>query len=213
MRHRRLLSRSLVTALAISFFLSACSTTPTPQPITNLNQRLEFGKFSILPPQGDNWFKVASRRSGNSLIYLFARQVEPSQPLGLKKAQLHSIRGRIQASDKRFPSVTNQDEFLGAVKRLERENTSSRFTILEETYNLHETTREYCVVLDKLSEDRGVPSDPGTLYFFHYKALYCYDDQSGLMVVAGCSQRAPRREDMIDLQGECNPFIESLRFH
>jgi hypothetical protein len=210
MKINSLFQRLFTLVLGSSLLLSACATTSPQRPITDPSKRLEFKKFSLLPPQGDNWFIVLSK-PGNGFI-LLAKQIDSTTPLGAKSFQPHTVRAGVKAVDTKSESVGSQQEYFDSIKQSEQANTSSRFTVLKESYSLHEKVGEYCVIVDKLSEDRGVPNDPGTVYMFQENKLFCFDPQSRIAVMAGCSQRAPDIKVIIDLKDECEPFMNSLRF-
>lgn len=211
MRIISLFQKSFTLVLTSSLLLSACATTLTQRPITDPNKRLEFEQFSILPPQGDNWFIVLSKPDND--FALLAKQIDSATPLGAKSFQPHTIRAGVKARDTVPKLVGSQQEFFDFIKQLEKANTSSRFTALKESYSLHEMVGEYCVIVDKLSEDRGVPNDPGTVYIFQENKLFCFDPQSRKFVMAACSQRAPDMKVIIDLKDDCEPFLNSLRFN
>lgn len=210
MKIKILFQKSFTLVLASSVLLSACATTLTQTPISDPSKRLEFEKFSILPPQGDNWFIVLSKPDDN--FTLLAKQIDTATPLGFKSFQPHTIRALVKAKDTKPGLVGSQQEFFDSIQQSEKANTSSRFTVLKESYSLHEKVGEYCVIVDKLSEDRGVPNDPGSVYIFQENKLFCFDPKSRLMLTAGCSQRAPNMKGIIDLKDECEPFINSIRF-
>lgn len=199
--------------LSLIVFFAACASVPVPQPVANATERLDLGRFSVLPPQGDRWFTVFSNRSGDDVAYLFAKQLDDSRPLGISETEAHTVRAQIRTSKGDFAGVGNYDEFLSRLKKLERDNTSARFTVIEESYTPFEMDGSYCAIVDKLQEDRGVPHDLQSVYIFRYTATYCHDTVSKLLVVAGCSQRAPSNEEMVDLSSDCDPFMKSVRFH
>ena len=212
MKLANLFQRSPVFVMVSAMLLSGCVSTLVQTPITDPGKRLEFEKFSLLPPQGDNWFIVQSKSAQDNVLVVLVKQLDPATPTGVRSFQPHSVRAQIRSSGTGSESVGSPREFLEMIKQSEKANTSARFTVVKESYAPYEKLGDYCVILDKLTEDRGVPGDRGTVYLFHYNPLFCWDQDSRIMVVVGCSQRAPNMQDMIDLKSECEPFRDSLRF-
>jgi hypothetical protein len=50
------------------------------------------------------------------------------------------------------------------------------------------------------------------LYFFKKTTLACLSEKEDTVVLLVCSQRARTLEQMIDIDAECAPFMESLVF-
>jgi hypothetical protein len=209
--------KKFMLLLSVAFLTSCASTQVVEEPVTNLNVRYEFDMFSVLPPQGENWFLLVSKERAHQALLMFGKQVKPGVPLGTKSFQPHTIRAGVTAvrADKEMDSpqeFQSPQKFLDFIKQSEQENTSGRFNIVQETYTPYKKLGDYCVLIDMQSEDTGVPSDPGKMYIFNGKKLYCYDKNIKVFAMVSCSQRAPSKGSVINIDDECGQFIDSFKF-
>lgn len=199
--------------LVFILFLSACTTYEIIQePVSEPGKRHEFEKFSILPPQGDNWFLVFSKEQSGKTLLMFGKSLGDA-PLGIKSFQPHTVRAVVTAYEVGDEDVGSPEAFLAMTQQAEKANTTERFILLEDSYSLYKKVGEYCVLVKNHSEDHAVPEDPGKVYQFRYTSLLCYDRDTQLMIDATCSQRAEKMDDMINLEDECGPFLDSLKFN
>lgn len=214
MKYLRLLLKVTLILVLSTLLLSACATTQIIQePVTDLGKRHQFENFSVLPPQGDNWFLVYSKEQSGQVMLAFGKELKPGTPLGIKSFQPHTVRADIAAQDVGDKDVGSPHKFLDMIKQSEQANTSNRFVVLDEKYSPYKKVGEYCVLVEKHTEDHNVPSDPSNVYQFRYTSLFCYDRGTQMMVKVSCSQRAPGKKDLINLDAECGPFIDSLKFN
>lgn len=183
----------------------SCATTSTPTPITDPSQRLHLLGFSVLPPQGGNWYLLASP-GPKAKATGFMKQT------GRHLHTVLAVAGSVELGSKRF---TTPEGFLAFVTEYDKKNTSAkRFKVLESSYVLdHNHHTPYCTRIDKLVEDHGVPRFPGIVFYMTSHDVTCiHPNHPNLAIRLGYSQRAPRRDELLDLHSECEPFIKSLEF-
>ena len=214
MKYLRLLRKVTIILSLSTLLLSACTTTQIIQePVTDPGKRHQFENFSVLPPQGDNWFLIFSKEQSGQAMLMFGKEVKPGTPLGIKSFQPHTVRAGITARRVGDEDVGSPQKFLDMIKQSEQANTSKRFVVLEEEYSPYKKIGEYCVLVETHTEDHNVPSDPGNVYQFRVTSLYCYDRNAQMMIKVSCSQRALDNKDLINLDAECESFIDSLKFN
>ena len=215
MKYLRLLPKVAIFLSLSTLLLYACATSQIIQePVTDLGKRHQFESFSVLPPQGDNWFLIFSKEQSGEALLMFGKEVKPGTPLGIKSFQPHTIRAGLTATQYTGnEDVGSPQHYLDMIKQTEQANTSKRFVVLEEKYSPYKMVGEYCVLVEKHAEDHNVASDPGNVYQFIYTELFCYDRNTQMMVKVSCSQRALDKKDLINLDAECVPFIVSLKFN
>ena len=215
MKYLRLLPKVAIIFSLSTLLLYACATSQIIQePVTDLGKRHQFESFSVLPPQGDNWFLIFSKEQSGKALLMFGKEVKPGIPLGTKSFQPHTIRAGLTATQYTGnEDVGSPQHYLDMIKQSEQANTSKRFVVLEEEYSPYKKIGEYCVLVETHTEDHNVASDPGNVYQFRVTSLYCYDRNTQMMVEVSCSQRALDKKDLINLDAECVPFIDSLKFN
>jgi hypothetical protein len=181
-----------------TLLLSACTTTQIIQEaVTDPGKRYEFENFSVLPPQGDNWFLIFSKEQSGKALLMFGKEVKPGTPLGIKSFQPHTVRADVTAQRVGDEDVGSPQKFFDMIKQSAQANTSKRFVVLEEEYSPYKKIGEYCVLVETHTEDHNVPSDPGNVYQFRYTSLFCYDRNTQMMVKVSCSQRVLDKKDLI----------------
>ena len=214
MKYLRLLPKVAIVLSLSTLLLYACATSQIiKESVTDLGKRYQYESFSILPPQGDNWFLVYSKEQSGMVMLAFGKELKPGAPLGIKSFQPHTVRADVVAQSMGDGDLDSPQKFFDMIKQSEQANTSNRFVVLDEKYSPYKKVGEYCVIVEKYTEDHNVPSDPNIFYQFRYISLFCYDRSTQMMVKVSCSQRAPDKKDLINLDAECGPFIDSLKFN
>lgn len=207
------MKKNLILCLFISgcSLLASCATSGQYQseliPLPDRPERVVYPGFSIVPPQGKDWFLAHSQ---DPRVAMFRGSY-------LKKGSTagHTISATVWA---RWVPSSLQSQFSaeqlleGLKKKTERENTE-RFKYLSENFsrsNLHGTD---CVRGDLVAEDRGVPNAEGKPYQFTIHMLTCLHPLSPAYVIQlEYSQRTPPGVKAINIEPEGEAFLESLLF-
>ena len=213
MTHPRLNRRFLPSVFAtfrawvvcgMTVLFIGCAAPPTVTPISDSSQRYQFLGYSVLPPKGYGWYLLTP--SGPELPGgVFAKQTS---------VPTHTIRAIVSLLDMEGKRFSSPEEFGQFAEQEFRDNTSpSRFKILELKHVQDKRLGEYCVRVDALAEDHGVPGFAGSVFYMETHDLFCiHPDDPDRGVQMSYSQRAASKSDFIKLKPEVEPFMQSLQF-
>lgn len=173
-------------------------------PVTNPTQRLEFEGFSILPPQGENWFMTAGLREvqGAIVIVSFGKRLTPP-------SKTHTVTATVSAV--RLPdSAGNRAERLQKYAQIP---PSGRFRVVSVNISPDTTLAPDCVRIDATSEDRGVPGHPDSIFIMDQHSFVCFHPYfPDAAIDIQYSQRRLQEEAPLSLEAEGEPFVKSLIF-
>ena len=176
-------------------------------PVTDPTQRLEFQGFSILPPQGENWFVAPPelrRQQGSDLIVSFLKMLSPPSVTHTIAAVVRG--GRVRLSGRSSAEVL-QKFAQGYSEPTERHRPVSVKTSLDNTLGAD------CVRYDGTVEDRGAPVHPGSVYILEFHGFICFHPHlQGQVIHLEYSQRRLQGEQPLSLEAEGEPFLKSLVF-
>jgi hypothetical protein len=199
--------RVWITLLGVAVGVAGCAGGPQPIPVTNPSQRLDFGDFSILSPHGENWFKTDPailRQQVPDLIALFRKTLAPP-------SKSHTVTATVRGG--LLPiSTGSRTELLQKLARLNFAQTR-RHQPLSVNISPDKTLAPDCVRYDGVTEDRGVPGYPGSLFTWDQHGFVCFHPYvSDAAIDIQYSQRRLQEEPPLFLEAEGEPFLKSLVF-
>ena len=183
-------------------------THPRPIPVTDPTQRLQFQGFSILPPKGENWF--IGQGVGN---VMFRKQLRETikQP-----ADLHTIVAQVwtrSLGDVTFESRMELLQYLARELEKGMRQPTQRNTPLEVKLSLDKCLGWDCARIDYTSEDRGLPSFPGSVFILTgHHFVFLHPDSPTLVIHVNYGQRYLRGQQPLPLEAEVESFLKSLVF-
>ncbi len=193
------------TLFLIAASITGCARSVTRTPIEDLAKRIEFERFSILPPQGEKWYIVSPSGPYN---LAFQKQLDVTMvPKPSVAATVFSTRidGVAQAE---------KQSFLEALMhRTEQDAKTGRLRLIEFKSSSDETLGFSCKKYDVSSEDRGNPNCPSCVYILQVHGLACLHPSSPVLVKLEYSPRVPPQGDSIlSVEKEGEAFLRSLIF-
>lgn len=185
-------------AALISILVSACAPLQ-PKPISGEDAGIQNyqGLFTIIPPQGENWFEI-QRKAG---FLAYGKKLESSTHTFI--ASVHVTR-----TDKNFPSET---DFLSFVKTARANDTNpDRFNVIVYDETLDKSRSAFCTKFHQKSEDKVASKSIGQLSILELKGFSCLHPKQPLIVTIEYSERSstPFNSDALLKEGE--GFINSL---
>jgi len=175
-------------------------------PVTDPTQRLEFEKFSILPPQGKQWFVAppSLRKQGLNIIAQFFKLTTPP-------SKTHTVVATVMA--RRVPiSAGSRAERVQKFAQVYSEGTN-RERPISVNISPDRTLAPDCVRYDVTYEDHGVPGYPGSIFIFDGHGFVClHPDLPDAVIDIQYSQRRLQEEPPLSLEAEGEPFVKSLLF-
>jgi hypothetical protein len=184
-----------------------CAGGPQLIPVTNPTQRLEFGDFSILPPQGENWFRTDPaffRQQVPDMIALFGKTLTTPSKTHTVTATVRGGRVAISAG-----SRTELLEKLARINFVQM----GRYQPVSVNISPDKTLALDCVRYDGVTEDRGVPGYPGSIFIWDQHGFVCFaPNLPDSAIDIQYSQRRLQEEPPLSLEAEGEPFLKSLKF-
>lgn len=191
--------------------LISCATPRDQQPeliaLPAKPERVSYPGFSIVPPQGGNWFLAQSQ---DPRVAMFRGSY-------LKKGSTvgHTIAATIGTFwvPSSLQSQFTAARLLDAIRnKSERQNTE-RFKLVSDNFVHFKHRDADCVRGDLVAEDRGVPNAEGKLFQFSIHMITCQHPlMPGYMIQLEYSQRVPPGVQPISIERDGDAFFESLLF-
>ncbi|UCD54700.1 MAG: hypothetical protein JSV93_04035 [Candidatus Omnitrophota bacterium] len=190
----------LLICLAIILF-TGYAASASFKPIKDQSTRRQYQGYSILPPQGPNWFLMQEGQGGVAFT---------------KKTGSATHTFTVAVLIARIPpSWKTQNEFLDYVKNGKRAGTDPRrFKIIEEDYSLDNKFGQYSVKYHIKVEDHGAVKTDGAPFLILDVSGYCcmhpklrnsyYDIQY--------SERSKPGESDLSLKIIGEEFVNNFRF-
>lgn len=194
--------------LGVGLGVVGCAGFPQLIPVTDPTQRLEFEKFSILPPQGENWFKTSPalrKQQGPSVIVSFFKLATPPSITHTVGAVVYGGRAPLSSG--------SRAERLQKIARVYFEQTE-RNRPVSVNISPDRTLAPDCMRYDGTVEDRGVPRYPGSIFIMDMHGFIClHPDLPDVAFDIQYSQRRLQEEPPLSLEAEGEPFLKSLLFN
>ena len=195
-------SNWFITAVAlVCVFVSACAPLNPPKPLSAESARQEnhfFGLFTIMPPQGDNWYEIV-RKAG---VLAYKKQLESAD---------HTFIASVQIS-KTDQSFSNENEFLTFVKiQRASDNSPERFNFLINDEKLDKSRGAYCTQFHQKAEDKAASKSSGSLSILEIKGVSCLHPRQPLIVTVEYSERGNLPFNKPALLNEGEGFVNSLQ--
>jgi hypothetical protein len=200
--------RVWITMLSVGMGVVGCAGGPQLIPVTNPTERLELGGFSILPPQGGNWFKIDPtpllRRQNPTMIALFHKTLTPP-------SKSHTVTAWVRGG-RVVISAGSRAELLEKLARTNFVQTE-RHRPVSVNISPDKTLAPECVRYDGVTEDRGVPGYPGSIFIWDQHGFVCFHpDLPDSAIDIQYNQRRLQEEAPLSLEAEGDPFLKSLTF-
>lgn len=203
-----LFGSSLIAAISLCLALWGCAVPQKLIPITDSQQRLEFQRFSILPPQGPDWFNdMGSLPAG--LEYRSAKIWFVKIPSTASKTHTIFAMARSGSVEEK---VENREEYLRKLGKIMFVSTERNQLVNSKT-SLDQSLKTDCLRYDLEFEDRGVPGHEGSPFLMDTHGYLClHPNLPNYVVEVSYSQRRLPSEPPIRLESEAEPYLHSLVF-
>lgn len=184
--------------ILLTVLTSSCA--PLPKPISGKAAGIQnyLGLFTIIPPQGNNWYEI-QRRAG---LLAYGKKLTAANHTFIASVY-------VSKTDKIF---TNDNDFLTFVKTSRANDTSlDRFNVLVHEENLDRSRTAYCTKFHMKTEDKNAAKSNGALSVLESKGFTCLHPKQPLLVTIEYSERtaAPFTDAALLKEGE--GFINSLK--
>jgi hypothetical protein len=183
----------------VSALSSACVPLSQPKPISGESAEIQnyLGLFTIIPPQGDNWYETI-RKDG---VLAYGKKLQSRDDTFI--ASVH-----VSSTDKKF---TNENDFLAFAKMSRASDTSpDRFKLLVNDESVDRTRSAYCTTFHLRAEDHAASKSAGALKILETKGFTCLHPEEPLIVTVQYSERSGSPFGNATLLSEGEGFINSL---
>jgi len=191
------------------------------------SHRLEFEGFSLMPPQGENWFKtpplVGTRLGANVIVSFFKKPPSNTHTVFaiVKSGRVFSSRGgAAEVLHRAFgmvkggglsPSTMSAEEVLQKLARLPAEST--RYRSLSHSVTPDTTLGPDCIRFDVANEDRDVPGYQDLVFVVEQHGFIClHPDRPNVFFIIAYSERRLQEETPLPLAAEGEAFLRSFVF-
>ena len=200
--------RVWIIVLGVGLGMVGCAGGPQLIPVTDPTERLEFEGFSILPPQGDNWFVVPSAPIifPDVLVQFFKKstpQSGPRQPLAT--LSLGAGPG---------PEGSTAERLYKLGVEYSNQPDTSRFRRISFNISPDRTLALDCMRFDWTAEARNNPRYPGSIFIMDQHGFVClHPDLPHHSIEISYGQRRLQEELPLSLEAEGEPFVKSLLYN
>jgi YVTN family beta-propeller protein len=175
-------------------------------PIERSGQRVQLEGFSVIPPQGDQWFVAPSLPKDDvwRTVAAYVKRTGDDTPGNIVWATVAvaNLETAFQSREQLLESVirVRQTELRGA-----------RFRLLE--FRSAPGATAGCYRYEAVTEDRGVKDFPGVTFVLTLRHAIClHPDSPTLAVNVAYSERRRLGMPAVTVESEGEPFIGSLKF-
>ena len=169
-------------------------------PITDATAVYELEGYSVLPPQGNNWFEL--RRDKQRA--LFGKKIE---------SRTHSFVATATSSliNEKFEKSGQFQEYIDRMRIADVD--PARYKIVEYNSGFDSSFPAWCVKYRVKTADRGAPYAPGgALLLEHFGVTCLHPTLPGLVIDVGYSERGRPAEISAEMRAEGEGFMRSLKF-
>jgi len=192
----------LLVAVTLYSAAGGCAVQQPSGEITDLQQRFEFQEFSILPPQGPDWFvRMPPKAELQDLRIAFFKTTSVT----------HTFVAFVRAGSAGV-GVENKEKYL---RRLGQNVIENRENVkaVNSNMSLEQSLKADCLRYDIVSEVREVPLYEDHLFLLHDHGYFCLHPTIPKYVVSvEYGERHLASEQPIPLESEFEPFLRSLVF-
>ena len=181
-------------------------------PVTDPTKRLVFQGFSILPPQGADWFMGRSTLPDGTQAVSFGKKMR--ETACQRPEDCTTVEASVMVKNVTVPFQTRADilQYIEQAGREEAEK-GTRMRLLEFKTAVDYTLGVECLRQDAILEDRGVPQFPGTVFIMTSHGLFCpHPDSPRYVIGVGYSHRTVQGQQPPSIEAEIEPFLYSLEF-
>ena len=194
------LNKFSVVVILLSVLASSCAPLNHPKPIFGESAGIQnyLGLFTIIPPQGDNWYEV-QRRAG---LLVYSKTLTAPNDTFIASVF-------VSKTDKTF---THDNDFLSFVKTSRENDTSpDRFNVLVYDESLDKSRAAYCTKFHMKAVDKKATKASGVLSILESKGFTCLHPRQPLLVTIEYSERSSAPFTDATLLKEGEGFINSLK--
>ncbi len=169
-------------------------------PITDATAVYELEGYSVLPPQGKNWFELGRDRQHA----LFGKKID---------SPTHSFVATATSGQvaEKFEKPEQFQDYVDKMRVADIDPT--RYKLIEFNSGFDPSFPAWCVKYHARTEDRGAPHAKGrALQLEHFGVTCLHPALPGLVIDVGYSERGRLAEISADLQAEGEGFVRSLKF-
>lgn len=213
--------RAAVLSLLVPVVAAGCTAAaPGLRAIADPTQRVEVSGLSILPPQGDNWFRASGPPQQEDVpgitLVGFVKKLWDAPPSRAEEARL--VYARVNAYElgggERFDTPA---QLLEYVKRDSERRTGEMVTRRQRLLGLEavldDSLGATCVRYSRLAELRGWGPFPESVFILATRGLYClHPDWPRYMIDVGYTQLYLKGQEPLPLDTQVEPFLKSPVF-
>ena len=224
---RRTAVKSSGLLFALGLIAAACTTiAPALTPVHDPTQRLDLPGLSILPPQGDNWFRASLPPPPEELeavsLITFVKKLPDAPPARPEDARL--VLAAVGASDLKGQRFDTPAQFLQFIKAdfenfgtLTGEMVTRRQRLLGLEVAVDESLGATCVRYRRVTEFTGESMRwrfPDALFTFATRGFVCLhpDRTRPMMIDVRYDQTYLKGQEPLPIDAEVEPFLKSPVF-
>jgi hypothetical protein len=181
-------------------------------PVTDPTKRLVFQGFSILPPQGANWFMGRFMLPDGTQAVSFGKKMR--ETACQRPEDCTTVEAFVMVKHVNVPFQTRADilQYIAQAGKEEAEK-GTRMRLLEFKTAVDRTLGVECLRQEAILEDRSVPQFPDAVFMMTSHGLFCpHPDSPRNVIGVGYSHRTVQGQQSPSIEAEVEPFFHSLEF-
>ena len=193
------MTRILPWVLALGMLAGNACAQLRATPVTVPNIAYELEGYSVLPPQGQDWFEL--KRDPQSVF--FGKKIASRTHAFIATAMSAPIFGK-------FETPEAFRDYISSVLPLPGEG---RHRVIENQVEMDNTPGQFCVKYHTKIEDRGAPYAQGiTLPAETFGVTCLHPENPQLNISVSYTERGNPAESSAELRAEGERFVRSLKF-
>lgn len=193
------MTRILPWVLALGMLAGNACAQLRANPVTVSNIAYELGGYSVLPPQGKDWFEL--KRDPQTVF--FGKKIASRTHAFIATAMSAPI------SDK----LETPEAFREYISRVLPLRGDGRHRVIENRVEIDNTLGPFCVRYHTKSEDRGAPHAQGMTLLAETFGVTClHPENPKLNISVSYTERGNPAETSAELRAEGERFVRSLKF-
>ena len=195
-----------IYACFVAVIVSGCAPQPVLRPVTDPTARFTGIGYSVLPPQGKDWYIERHSQYITSFGKLFPEKME----------RYHTFVATVMVMKPEAKKVNSSAEFPKAIEQfIVGFATTGRFRLISVNVGPYGPSGSYCSRYDMVQEEKNNPRAPGVILEITAHGFWCLDASSEFMVHAFYSERkAQGSQSYLDdaLKQEGEGFLKNVVF-